>query len=657
MWYLRQAVSVSGIEERTTQLAVRAEQIRTLYRQRIWVFLMNPVNAVILSMALWGSASRGFLVSWSGVMVAVTTGRLLLRQRYERVAPAPAESAVWRFRFVMGATLTGLTWGLGGALLHDSFNHTTRLLVVFVVGGMTAGAAGTLAFYVPAFVGFAAGSIVPLVIRLALERDTTSVVMAVLVALFGLTLTMVALNTQRALTESIRLRFVNEELLKRLFVARQSLEEVNRTLEQRVAERGSALERQSETLRDAQRMESVGLLAGGIAHDFNNLLTVIMGNVDILLADHALGSGALGSVNEIQGATSRGAALVRQLLAFGRRQVMVPKVLDLNAVVGNMQTLLGRVIGDHVDMVVEPTRGRVLVTMDPRQLEQVIINLTTNARDAMPTGGRLTIKTDSAEVGDGERTPATVGVRAGRYVVLVVGDSGVGMDGETRRQIFDPFFTTKELGKGTGLGLATVHGIVQQSGGHIVVDSQLGHGSRFLIYLPRAPEDAEVDSDDTDGIASAGRLAPKTTAPARILVAEDHPLVRSVLSRVLLDLGHEVLVVGNGEEALKLSRDDEGQIDLLITDVVMAKMGGLELAKHLVAERADLRVLLISGYSRDVPLPAGEPHEGIDFLQKPFTPQELAGAVARLLSTISAGPSSLAARTGQPAGGTKSWTD
>jgi CheY-like chemotaxis protein len=299
--------------------------------------------------------------------------------------------------------------------------------------------------------------------------------------------------------------------------------------------------------------------------------------------------------------------------------------------------------------------------MDPRQLEQVIINLATNARDAMPSGGRLRISTDTAVVGDGEPAPVTVGVRAGRYAVLIVEDSGIGMDGETRRQVFDPFFTTKELGKGTGLGLATVHGVVEQSGGHIVVDSQPGQGSRFVIYLPRAAEDAAAEDiaegcEVTDAVLS-GRQTPKTTPPARILVAEDHPLVRAVLSRVLLDLGHVVLLAENGEEALKTSRGDQGEIDLLITDVMMARMGGLELAKHLLAERPQLRVLLISGYSRDVPLPGYEPNQGVDFLQKPFTPQELARAVARLLSTVRAGSSGLMEWTHPHGGGTKSWTE
>ena len=624
---------------------MRAEQIRTLYRQSVWVFLMNPVNAVILAIALWGTASRRLLTSWVMAMVIVTTGRLWLRRRYQRAAPAPAQSGVWRSRFVWGAALTGLAWGFGAALLFDPGNHTTQLLLIFVVGGMTAGAAGTLAFYVPAFLGFAAGALVPLGVRLALEGDASRGVMAALVGLFGATLTMVAMNTQRALTASIRLRFANEQLLQRLSVAQQSLEDVNRTLEQRVAERGAALERQSEALRDAQRMESVGLLAGGVAHDFNNLLTVVMGNASLLSADETLGAGAHEAVDEIHGATSRAAGLVRQLLAFGRRQILVPKVLDLNGVVKDMQALLARLIGDHIEMAISFGLGPAFVKADPRQLEQVVINLATNARDAMPSGGRLTIDTGTVELARGGDALETIRIPAGSYVVLTVGDSGVGMDGETRRQVFDPFFTTKELGKGTGLGLATVHGIVEQSGGYILVDSQPGRGSRFKIYLPRAEAAAEAASEPgAHPPTGPAKPAQKVGAAAKILVAEDHPMVRSVLARILGELSHDVMFAENGEQALEKSRAHDGEIDLLITDVVMAKMGGLELARCLATERPHLRVLLISGYSWDQDVPAADLNDGIDFLQKPFTPEELSTKVARLLSTVRVGQSRLVAR-------------
>ena len=625
--------------DQVTEAAVRAEQIRTLYRQSVWVFLANPINACIVTLVLWGVASHPLLLWWTGTMGAITAARLLLRWRYQRVAPAVAEAGTWAVRFVVGTTLTGLAWGTAGALLCDQRNPALQLFVIFMVGGMAAGASGTLAFYVPAFLGFGIAALLPISARFAIEADPMRMAMAVLVLVYGATLILVAFNTQRALTASVRLRFVNEHLLQRLSGAQRSLEEINRTLEERVLERGTALERQAQALRDAQRMESVGLLAGGVAHDFNNLLTVVMANVERLSTDRSLGPSAHEAVIEIQETASRAAALVSQLLAFGRRQLLVPKVLDLNAVVRNTESLLRRLIGDHVELVIAFCPKRLLIKADPRQIEQVIINLATNARDAMPTGGRLTIETDDEDVsqrggGDGAGEGSEpAGVPAGRYAVLAVLDSGVGMDSETKRQAFDPFFTTKELGKGTGLGLATVYGIVEQSGGHVVVESQPGHGSRFKIYLPHATEDTAVVADEV-APGETGAPASWSREPAKILIAEDHALLRSALSRVLVDLGYELLIAEDGAQALEMSRACVGEIDLLITDVVMAKMSGLQLAKHLATERPQLRVLYTSGYSRDKALPVIDPGRGTDFLKKPFTPQELAEKVAGLLGVV-----------------------
>jgi signal transduction histidine kinase/ActR/RegA family two-component response regulator len=617
-----------------TEVAVRAEQIRTLYRQSVWVFLANPINAVIVSLVLWSAASHPLLFWWTGTMGAITAARLLLRWHYQRVAPTADQSGIWGMRFVAGTTLTGLAWGIGAALLYDPHNPALQLFVIFFVGGMVAGASGTLAFYVPAFLGFGMAALLPISLRLAFEGDPMREAMAVLVLLFGATLILVALNTQHSLTESVRLRFVNEHLLKRLSSAQTLLEEINRTLEERVVERGAALERQGQTLRDAQRMESVGLLAGGVAHDFNNLLTVVMANVDLLSADRSLGPSAHMAVNEIQGAASSAAALVSQLLAFGRRQLLVPKVLDLNAVVRDMQGLLSRLIGDHVELAVASCPKRLMIKADPRQIEQVIINLATNARDAMPNGGRLMIETDYEDVGQSDESSEPAGITPGWYAVLTVRDSGVGMDSETKRQAFDPFFTTKELGKGTGLGLATVYGIVDQSGGHIVVESKPGHGSRFKIYLPRAAEDVTGAVDEATRFDTAAP-APRANRPSTILVAEDHALLRGAISRVLFNLGHEMLIAEDGAQALEMSRGYQGEIDLVITDVVMARMGGLELVGHLATERPHLRVLFTSGYSRDKALPAIDPPHGIDFLRKPFTAQELADKVSRLLDADS----------------------
>ena len=611
--------------------AVRAEQIRTLYRQGVGVFAASPINALIVVLVLWRTAPLGPALWWVGAMSAITAGRLVLRQRYLSRSPPPEEAERWGTYFVAGATLTGAAWGIGCSALFDPLRPASQLLVTFVLGGMIAGASGTLASYVPAFVGFATPALAALGARIALVGDPPHMAIVALMVVYGIVMTMVAQNTQRTLVEALRLRFDNEELLAQLRAARVSLEEANRTLEDRVKERSEALERQSEALRDAQRMESVGLLAGGIAHDFNNLLTVVLANVS-LLRGARLDEGDRQSIDEIAGASNRGADLVKQLLAFSRRQILKPRVLDLARVVGDMKAFLARLIGSQVDLTVDvavgPRGDSLPVKADPSQLQQVIINLATNARDAMPEGGRLTIEVAPFEKAGGA---APASLPSGSYACLRVRDTGVGMDEATRRLAFDPFFTTKEAGRGTGLGLATVYGIVEQSGGYIFLESQPGQGSTFTVYLPVSSEP----------ITGSGGLepAPAPASPGRatVLLAEDNPMVRNVVARMLREAGYRVLEGSDGENALEVAAGEAGVIDLLVTDLAMGRMGGIELAKRLGELRPKMRVLFISGFSWDSSLPALNPERGVDFLQKPFTPEALIGSTARLLAVEAQG--------------------
>ena len=309
-----------------------------------------------------------------------------------------------------------------------------------------------------------------------------------------------------------------------------------------------------------------------------------------------------------------------QLLAFSRRQVMVRRVLDLNAVVTEVRPLLSRLIGEHIELVVWLAPGPLPVQADPTQLQQTIINLATNARDAMTAGGTLTIETERAD-----RAPAGTTLPEGRYVALTVRDTGVGMDDATRRLVFHPFFTTKEVGKGTGLGLATVHGIVEQSGGQVLVESEPGHGSCFRVFLPL------VGVEKIEVAASAVRTPPAgSPASATILIAEDEALVRQVIARVLGRAGYTVIEAQDGEQALQMVRRHTVAIDLVISDVVMAKLGGLDLAKRLTSERPGLPVLLVSGYNREEM--TDNPSRTISFLRKPFTPGELLEKVSTLLT-------------------------
>ncbi len=397
---------------------------------------------------------------------------------------------------------------------------------------------------------------------------------------------------------------------------------------------GSALERLrieasqkalEEQLRQAQKMEAVGQLAGGVAHDFNNLLTAIIGNTELLLRTIEQEDPRRLDVMEINRAAHRAAGLTRQLLAFSRKQVLQPRIVDLNAVVTDLTTMLRRIIGEHVELALElePALGRVLA--DPGQLEQVITNLAVNARDAMPAGGKLTIRTANVDATDIPLTDPESSPLLGPLVELTVVDNGVGMDERTQARLFEPFFTTKELGRGTGLGLAMVYGIVRQSGGHVRVSTRLHHGSTFTVFLPRVEGTPELGVD-------TGRTADLLPGSGTILVVEDEESVRRLACRVLRANGYRVVEAGNAEAALALAGGWDRPVDLLVTDIVMPGMSGPALAERLLRDWPDLKVLYITGYAeefieRQSSLPAGGA-----LLQKPFTARQLAQQVHRLLA-------------------------
>jgi two-component system cell cycle sensor histidine kinase/response regulator CckA len=380
-----------------------------------------------------------------------------------------------------------------------------------------------------------------------------------------------------------------------------------------------------EQLRQAQKMEAVGQLAGGVAHDFNNLLTAIIGNTELLLRTIDLEDRRRLDVLEINRAAHRAATLTRQLLAFSRKQVLQPRIVDLNGVVTELTAMLRRVIGEHVELrlQLEPALGRVLA--DPGQLEQVITNLAVNARDAMPSGGTLTIRT--ANVDEAEVLPSSPesSPLLGPLVELSVSDDGVGMDERTQARLFEPFFTTKELGRGTGLGLATVYGIVRQSGGHIRVSTRLHHGSTFTIYLPMAEGMPEPEVE-------AGGWSDTPRGTGTILVVEDEDAVRYLACRVLRGNGYRVLEAGDPAAALRIVRAEGQPVDLLVTDIVMPGMSGPALAERLVAGRPDLKVLYITGYAEEAIERQGALPAGGALLEKPFTAQQLADSVRQALA-------------------------
>jgi PAS domain S-box-containing protein len=383
------------------------------------------------------------------------------------------------------------------------------------------------------------------------------------------------------------------------------------------------LRRTEEQLRIAQRLEAVGRLAGGVAHDFNNVLSVILSYAEFAIASVKEGDPLRDDLVRIHPAAARAAGLTRQLLAFGRKQLLEPVVVVLNDVVGGMQSMMRRLIGEDIDLsfVLAPDLGHV--EADTSQLEQVLLNLVVNARDALLMGGRITVETSNVEL-DEPYAARHLGVKPGPYVSLSITDTGSGMDEETKARLFDPFFTTKEAGKGTGLGLSTVYGIVKQSGGHIVVESEIGKGTKFTIYLPRAFAAARPSSR-----SHAVSMRPGGTET--ILVVEDEEELRRLAKRILGRAGYVVLTAAHGDEALQIAKRHQGRIHLLLTDVVMPKMGGRVLATRLVAERPGLKVLFTSGYTDDAIAHHGVLDPGVRFVAKPVTPAELIRKVREVL--------------------------
>ncbi|MBI3409439.1 MAG: response regulator [Planctomycetes bacterium] len=392
-------------------------------------------------------------------------------------------------------------------------------------------------------------------------------------------------------------------------------------LQSRLADRVRELE---EALSGAQKMEAIGRLAGGVAHDFNNLLTVVLGSSDLLMERLAPGDARQEYVSLIKQAGQRGAQLTRQLLTFSRKQVLTPVVLDLNAHLTEGMQMIRRLIQEDIHVVADLAPALYEVRADPGQLLQVIMNLVVNSRDAMPKGGRLTLRTGNVDLPEINKTTKPQ-IPPGSYVTLAVADTGCGMDEHTRARLFEPFFTTKAMGKGTGLGLATVYGIIKQTGGYIHVETALNSGTTFTLYLPRATR-------------SLCQPAPEAAAPLApmggetILLVEDEAAVRKMVSYTLQREGYRVIEACNGRDALQRTGEDRARIDLLLTDVIMPEMGGCQLAERLLTLRPAVKVLYMSGYNDDAVSQQLHLEPGTPFIQKPFEPPLLSKKVREVLA-------------------------
>ena len=382
-------------------------------------------------------------------------------------------------------------------------------------------------------------------------------------------------------------------------------------------------QRLEDQLRQAQKMEAVGQLAGGVAHDFNNVLTGILGYCQLGMASVSPGDPMSDYLQEIQKAGERAAHLTRQLLAFSRRQIIEPRIIDLNETIMDVDNMLRRLIGEDIELVTLPQSLR-MVRVDPGQIQQVLMNLISNARDALPGGGKIIMETADIFLDD-ETAGRALESATGEHVMLAVSDTGIGMTQEVMAHIFEPFFTTKEVGRGTGLGLSTCHGIVSQNGGYISVESELGKGTTFKIFFPRV--EGSVDYPHTQDEPADSPPASQT-----VLLVEDEPMIRAMSSLVLRNQGYTVLEAANGAEALKLASDPATEkVDLLVTDVVMPLVGGMELAARIWAERPETKVLFTSGYMDDSNINPEVLKRGSAFLQKPFTPAGLTRKVKEVL--------------------------
>jgi signal transduction histidine kinase/ActR/RegA family two-component response regulator len=644
-----------NVADQTDQ--VHDEQVKLLYQRGNFGLVATAINGAILTLILWPVIAHAVLLAWLACTEFLALVRFLLIYSYHhQTLDSHRVNRYWK-GFLIGSLLSGLCWGSAGVFLFAAGSVAHQVFLAFVLGGMTAGGVTIYSPKLEALTGFIVPTLVPITLRFFVEGGEIHRAMGMMM-LFCLTMMLViGKRVHDTLTKTLRLQVENSKLVCHLSDETQRIEKLNEILQWEAEERmrvHQALRRAHDELESevqrrtaelsqvnrelteqiqrrelletqlfhAQKIEAIGRLAGGVAHDFNNLLTAIIGYSQLALTRLAPTDPGRQAVEEIEKAGQRAASLTNQLLAFSRKQVLQPVVLDLNDLVGNMQKMLHRLIGEDISLVTTLIPGLWKVRADPGQVEQVIMNLAVNARDAMPDGGTLTVETANVKLGQ-EEARGQLGIPAGPYVRLAVSDTGCGMGPETKALIFEPFFTTKERGKGTGLGLSMVYGIVRQSNGMISVNSEPGLGTTFEVYLPRV-------GDSGKKLEQEGKIEAQMGCET-ILLVEDDEAIRKLTAEVLQKNGYTVLEALHVEDAQTIARDYPDEIHLLLTDVVMPGMSGKDLVDLLSSKRPTMRVIYMSGYTDEAILHHGVLDPGTAFLQKPFTLNVLVHKVYEVL--------------------------
>lgn len=603
-------------------------QIRFLHQVPFRI-LVNAVNAIIVAVVLWNDVSTQFLVGWVSLVCLVSASRYALSNRFNQNPPVGHGIDQAARRYASGSLISGTLWGVTVIIIWLIPDMTQQIFVAFVVGGMCAAIAATNSYHLPTVNAFTFTASIPWIIGLLIKGGSTYIALAIMWVIFLLFLTIYARMANAILLKSLRLQEENTALVSDLSKSRD-------TLEERVRDRTAALEATNVALQEemqahaeterhlqqAQKMEAIGQLTGGIAHDFNNLLAVIQGNSELLSESD---TGNTPMVQAILRATERGSNLTQRLLAFSRRQPLRPLSIDLSALVEGMSDMLQRTLGETIEVETKAAQDQWTAFADPVQVENALLNLAINARDAMPDGGKLTIECANTNIGStaGAGDPK---LSAGDYAVLSVTDTGSGMPEDILQHVYEPFFTTKEVGQGSGLGLSMVHGFASQSGGDVEILSTIDMGTSVSLYLPRGGDTEQLLKEDTDTEKRPG-------GTGTILVMEDDPDVRLLTVMMLENFGYRVFEASKATEAREILAR-ETKIDLMLSDVILpGGQSGPDYAKEAAEKYPNLKIVFMSGYPATA---SGGPRDlSIDrvLLQKPFEMDQLAEVVRNALDS------------------------